>query len=146
MFTSTNFNNATRSKAEGTGHMAHGTWYLAHGTEDKAHGTWHSVQVHTHVHSCHVIRGQGVNSLCIISFRVYFQAMASSASCEGPCVDAEQVQRIDELCAQADPPPNPHLCQARVFRGAQQCSRTPISGTSFCFQHQDIQNTSQHIT
>ena len=79
------------------------------------------------------------------SQRPLFFALAMSAiSLSGrKSLDAAQVRRVEELSEQPEPPPLPHLCQARVFRGAQQCSRTPLPGSSFCFQHQDCLLASQ---
>ena len=72
------------------------------------------------------------------SQRPLFFALAMSAiSLSGrKSLDAAQVRRVEELSDHPEPPPLPHFCQARVFRGAEQCSRTPLPGSSFCFQHQ----------
>ena len=85
-------------------------------------------------------------SRCVFSASTFFLVLAMSVPgpSGGQSLDAAQVQRVEELSWQPEPPPLPHLCQARVFFcGAQQCSRTPLPGFAFCFQHQDCLLASQ---
>ena len=104
----------------------------------------------THIDQLVIRDGFGwIGELCIYSCaymvsgacsqRPLFFALAMSAiSLSGrKSLDAAQVRRVEELSDHPEPPPLPHFCQARVFRGAEQCSRTPLPGSSFCFQHQD---------